>query len=125
MREADQAFEKVGGATRHFVRDCLLPALEAEKLEVISLTETPPVSATPPELTDGLDRLLGEMGVVDRLMARAKAADHLCEIAWGVIANSGGGNWKLESEDWQTAAANWRAAWFAHLDRTKAEFPHD
>ena len=32
----------------------------------------------------------------------------MLESAWGVIANAGGGNWNLESEDWQTAAKRWR-----------------
>jgi hypothetical protein len=27
MREADETFERVGGSTRHHVRDCLLPVL--------------------------------------------------------------------------------------------------
>lgn len=35
MREADQAFEKVGGSTRHYVRDCLLPILEKHDIEII------------------------------------------------------------------------------------------
>ncbi len=35
MREADRAFESVGGSTRHFVRDCLLPALEASHLAIV------------------------------------------------------------------------------------------
>lgn len=35
VREADVAFEKVGGSSRHFVRDCLLPALENAKLKVV------------------------------------------------------------------------------------------
>jgi hypothetical protein len=32
MREADQVFEKVGGSTRHYVRDVLLPLMEAKGL---------------------------------------------------------------------------------------------
>jgi hypothetical protein len=35
MREADRAFESVGGSTRHFVHDCLMPALEAARLSVV------------------------------------------------------------------------------------------
>lgn len=35
MRVADRAFERVGGSTRHHVRDCLMPALEAEGLSVV------------------------------------------------------------------------------------------
>ena len=28
IQEADKLFETVGGSTRHFVRDCLLPLME-------------------------------------------------------------------------------------------------
>ena len=35
VREADQAFERVGGSTRHYVNDCLLPMLEAAGLSVV------------------------------------------------------------------------------------------
>ena len=34
VREADQEFLTVGGSTRHFVRDCLLPALHSNGLAV-------------------------------------------------------------------------------------------
>lgn len=30
------------------------------------------------------------------------------EMAWGVIANAGRGDWTLEHPDWREAAANWR-----------------
>ena len=30
------------------------------------------------------------------------------ELAWGLIANAGGGNWSKETPDWQEAAARWR-----------------
>ena len=30
------------------------------------------------------------------------------EIAWGIIANAGGGDWGKESEGWQEAAVRWR-----------------
>lgn len=32
----------------------------------------------------------------------------LVEMAWGIIANSYGGDWNIASLDWQKAAANWR-----------------
>ena len=34
MREADETFERVGGSTRHHVRDCLLPILAKHGLEL-------------------------------------------------------------------------------------------
>lgn len=39
------------------------------------------------------------------------------ETAWGIIANAGGGNWELETADWQTAAADFRTRWHATLER--------
>lgn len=30
------------------------------------------------------------------------------ELAWGIIANAGGGDWTRETPDWQKAAAAWR-----------------
>jgi hypothetical protein len=41
MREADRKFEKVGGSTRHHVRDCLIPELEAAGLAVVRLPKPP------------------------------------------------------------------------------------
>lgn len=32
------------------------------------------------------------------------------ELAWGVIANAGGGDWSKETPEWQEAAARWRDA---------------
>ena len=43
VRTADLAFENVGGSSRHWVRDCLLPALEEEGLSVVKAT---PVAGT-------------------------------------------------------------------------------
>jgi hypothetical protein len=37
------------------------------------------------------------------------------ELAWGVIANAGGGDWKRESADWQEAAAKWRELYHSLL----------
>ncbi len=34
--------------------------------------------------------------------------DELIELAWGLIANAGGGNWQLESPEWRAAAQRWR-----------------
>lgn len=35
MRKADLDFQRVGGTTRHYVQDCLLPALYQRGLRVI------------------------------------------------------------------------------------------
>lgn len=35
MREADATHERVGGGTRHYVRDCLLPILSRHGIGVV------------------------------------------------------------------------------------------
>lgn len=35
------------------------------------------------------------------------------EMAWTIIANAGGGDWKKESSEWQEAAAKWRDRYHA------------
>lgn len=35
VREADLLFEKVGGSSRHYVRECLMPVLTTYKLRLI------------------------------------------------------------------------------------------
>lgn len=40
----------------------------------------------------------------------------MLEAAWGIIANAGGGNWKLETPEWQEAAARWRDEYHRTLD---------
>jgi len=45
------------------------------------------------------------------------------EMAWGIIANAGGGNWTLETKEWQRAAARWRDDYFAAL--APAEGPEE
>jgi len=45
---------------------------------------------------------------------------YLLEMAWGIIANAGGGDWKKETCEWQEAAARWRddyhaTVWPRHL----------
>ncbi len=39
MREADHTFERVGGSTRHHVRDCLLPILEKQGLVIVCVAK--------------------------------------------------------------------------------------
>jgi hypothetical protein len=37
------------------------------------------------------------------------------EMLWVVLANVSGGNWTLQSPEWQEAAARWRDNYFAAL----------
>ena len=39
VRLADISFEQVGGSSRHWVRDCFLPALEDEGLCIVEVKE--------------------------------------------------------------------------------------
>jgi len=41
----------------------------------------------------------------------------LLESAWGIIANSYGGNWDLASDDWKNAANKWRDDYHMTLDK--------
>lgn len=49
---------------------------------------------------------------------------HLLEIAWGVIANAGGGDWTRETKEWQDAAARWRDDYHATV-WTRHKSPND
>lgn len=44
----------------------------------------------------------------------------LLELAWGIIANSYGGNWDLASLEWREAAIRWRDRYHATL----SDFPN-
>jgi len=41
----------------------------------------------------------------------------LLELAWGVIANAGGGDWTTQTPEWQEAAARWRDQYHAALSK--------
>lgn len=71
---------------------------------------------TPRERADKLVALLPDPPVFwydfrDKIEAEIKdalkAKDDLLELAWGVIANAGEGEWSRESEQWQGAAHRW------------------
>ena len=83
-----------------------------------------------------LREFVREMGMdPDRIVANAKAAierakagapgvtqggpmneAELLELAWGLIANAGEGDWPREHPQWQGAAARWRTHYFNYLD---------
>jgi hypothetical protein len=44
-----------------------------------------------------------------RWMQRCDKHEKQLELAWGIIANAGGGDWEKESKEWQDAAVKWRA----------------
>lgn len=65
----------------------------------------------------------GKWKPLDELLRDASASSDLLEFAWGIIANAGGGNWTLETKDWQEAAARFRTEYFKRLndDRMKKQ----
>jgi hypothetical protein len=48
-------------------------------------------------------------------------AVELLNTAWGIIANVGGGNWYLETEQWRGAAERWRDSYHAWLKQDMTE----
>jgi len=52
--------------------------------------------------------------------ARAEKLKDAGEMLWVVVANVSGGNWKLQSQEWQDAAAKWRDNYFAIAARALA-----
>lgn len=55
--------------------------------------------------------------VIDQSDAPRHAKTDLLEIAWGIIANAGGGDWEKESKEWQDAAIRWRDTYFGSLSK--------
>lgn len=67
-----------------------------------------------------------EVDLASGALSQATAASEACEIAWGIIANAGGGDWTLESEEWQKAAARWRDEhWHPLLRDTSSRWTED
>lgn len=56
----------------------------------------------------------------DNEKARAEKLKDAGEMLWVVVANVSGGNWKLQSQEWQDAAAKWRDNYFAIAARALA-----
>jgi hypothetical protein len=52
-----------------------------------------------------------ERALIDALkpvLRQRDEAENGMEIAWGIIANAGGGDWDKETPEWREAAARWR-----------------
>ena len=50
-----------------------------------------------------------------------KQLDLGLELAWGIIANVSGGNWDIQTDEWQNAAARWRDKYFKGFDEEKVD----
>lgn len=74
VREADRAFQRVGGSSRHWVRDCFLPSLNnagfAVRASVVASPEAPHSEAAAlrgrPGEPSPLTELIGELKTIDR-----------------------------------------------------------
>lgn len=49
-----------------------------------------------------------EVDLADMALHHDSKVTEACEVAWGIIANAGGGDWTTQTPEWQTAAARWR-----------------
>jgi len=49
----------------------------------------------------------------------ANEAEHLLEMAWGIIANAGQGDWTREGWQWKEAAERWRDQYHRYLSLTQ------
>ena len=47
------------------------------------------------------------------LVAETAPLERELELAWGIIANAGGGDWTKEPPQWREAAAKWRDRYHA------------
>lgn len=54
--------------------------------------------------------------VIAALTAERDRFAEVAEMLWVVLANVSGGDWTLQSAEWQEAAARWRDNYFAALD---------
>ena len=91
VREADEAFKTVGGSTRHWVRDCLLPALDRAGIE---LFERNPTAESPaPDLDLDLLRKMLEGGPGGRRTGALKRAGllefHVTEAGLAALRKEG------------------------------------
>jgi hypothetical protein len=50
---------------------------------------------------------------------KVKNYKELSEMAWGIIANAGEGDWDKESKDWKYCAENWREEYHKLLNEDK------
>jgi hypothetical protein len=51
--------------------------------------------------------------------------DYLLMLAWGLIANAGGGNWDNETPEWRKEAQRWRDDFHRRLQAERPSTPTD
>lgn len=55
------------------------------------------------------------MGIEENKTQPAVNSLDAIELAWGIIANAGGGNWGKETPEWQDAAVRWRDTYLPQM----------
>lgn len=59
----------------------------------------------------------GTVNVYGRALSAHEIKLHyLLEVAWGLIANAGEGDWNKELPEWRKAASKWRDEWREEID---------
>lgn len=53
------------------------------------------------------------VGMMQEVAEHVSALNSLLEMAWVIIANASGGDWPVQSLEWQQAAERWRDNWHA------------
>lgn len=71
LRECDDKFQDVGGSTRHYVRDLLLPTLEERGFVIIKIGELKNIDVDVSEIRKELTLKLREKGYSIRQIQRA------------------------------------------------------
>lgn len=58
---------------------------------------------------------IGAFAARDTAVARLAKAHVALDLAWGLVANAGGGNWDRESLEWKEAAERWRDEFWGEI----------
>ncbi len=82
VREADRAFEQ-GGSSRHFVQDCLLPALEAERLVVVDALVPQHLKSAERDVASLCLKLDAAEQLLHGTLAACEAVDKMARFIWG------------------------------------------
>lgn len=67
--------------------------------------------------------MLGAIMTDQQIRDSPPTPDDLLRTAWALITQSGGGDWKNETADWQMAAEHYRRAYFRYLDHKRKISP--
>lgn len=94
----------------------------AQEAAVNSLVETVTTQQAEPAVST-VDTAAGDIRGLQSVGVSMRELLDALEIAWGVIANASGGNWKNEPPQWQEAACRWRGEYFKLLERARIVGP--